>query len=419
MSRRTVAYVMSRFPHLPETFILREMAALESQGWTVVLYPLICQEQAVVHAEARAWIPRARRLPYLSRSVVAANASAVGRHPLRYALIWATVVRTHLRQPAVLVRALALLPKTFLAARLMTSEGVDRVHAHYATYPALAAWVIGRMTGLRYSVTVHAHDLYMGTPMLPAKLGEAEHVIAISRFNRNFIQRNVGAAAAAKTQVVHCGIIPDLYAHADALPDPGQRLEILSVGSLQIYKGHAYLVRACRLLVDRGVRVRCRIVGGGPERDRLEAEIASLGLGGTVELLGAQPQEEVARLLPTAHCYVQPSVVAPSGQMEGIPVSLMEALASRLPVVATDISGVGELVRPDETGWLVPPEQPEAIAGAIQAILADRRRAVRIAKAGHALVLRDFDLTTNVRRLAALLEATPSQPAAGGGRGRP
>lgn len=418
MSRRTVAYVMSRFPHLPETFILREMAALESQGWTVVLYPLICQEQAVVHAEARAWIPRARRLPYLSRSVGAANASAVGRHPLRYALIWATVVRTHLRQPAVLVRALALLPKTFLAARLMTSEGVDRVHAHYATYPALAAWVIGRMTGLRYSVTVHAHDLYMGTPMLPAKLDEAEHVIAISRFNRNFIQRNVGAAAAAKTQVVHCGIIPDLYAHADALPDPGQRLEILSVGSLQIYKGHVYLVRACRLLVDRGVRVRCRIVGGGPERDRLEAEIASLGLGGTVELLGAQPQEEVARLLPTAHCYVQPSVVAPSGQMEGIPVSLMEALASRLPVVATDISGVGELVRPDETGWLVPPERPEAIAGAIQAILADRRRAVRIAEAGHALVRREYDLTTNVRRLAALLEATPSQPAAGG-EGRP
>lgn len=134
-----------------------------------------------------------------------------------------------------------------------------------------------------------------------------------------------------------------------------------------------------------------------------------------MELLGAQPQEEVARLLPTAHCYVQPSVVAPSGPMEGIPVSLMEVLASRLPVVATDLSGVGELVRPGETGWLVPLEQPEAIAAAIQEILADRHRAVQIAEAGRALVLQEFNLTTNVRRLAALLEATPPQPATGGG----
>jgi colanic acid/amylovoran biosynthesis glycosyltransferase len=407
MTDRKIAYIMSRFPHLPETFILREMSMLEKLGWSVVLCPLIVQSSPLVHQDARAWVPRAERLPYLSRGVLAAVGRSFLSRPVVFLSLWGTVISSHWRQPRSLVRALALLPKMIFAATVLSRQGVTHVHAHYATYPALAAWVIQRLTGLPYSLTVHAHDLFMGTPMLEEKLGEARFVAAISAFNREFIRRHVGVDALDRTTVVHCGVTPSDYSLASPPPDGAdQPLEILSVGSLQPYKGQIHLVRACRILVDRGINLQCRIVGGGPEQRNLEREIELQRLHGVVELLGPQPQEEVARLLPTAHCYVQPSVVAASGQMEGIPVSLMEALASGLPVIATDLSGVGELVRPGETGWLVPPEAPEAIADAVAELVADPVAAVHRAQAGRALVLEEFDLETNVQRLAQLLDET-------------
>jgi colanic acid/amylovoran biosynthesis glycosyltransferase len=405
MAYPKIAYIMSRFPHLPETFILREMDALEKLGWDVVLCPLILQRQAVVHTEAQPWVPRAKRLPYLSPGILAASALALLRQPRTTLGILATVVAGHWRHPAVLVRVLALLPKMFLAARVLAQADVEHVHAHYATYPALAAWVVSRLTGLPYSVTVHAHDLFMSTPMLEEKLGDARFVAAISEFNRDFIARQVSDRAARRTTVVRCGVRVADYLPATPPPEKdGATLELLTVGSLQVYKGQIHLLRACRLLRDRGMALRCRIIGGGPEQEHLEAEIERLRLQGTVELLGPQPQEEVARLLPTAHCYVQPSVVAPTGQMEGIPVSIMEAMASCLPVVATDLSGVGELVRSGETGWLVAPASPEALAAAVAEVAADPQRASKLGSAGRELVRDEYDLESNVARLADLFE---------------
>jgi glycosyltransferase involved in cell wall biosynthesis len=396
-----IAYIMSRFPHLPETFILREMTELERQGYQVALYPLIVQQQPVIHQEARPWLARARRLPFLSAPILAANGRALRQQPLAYPALWARTVVENATSPNFLTRALALLPKAFYAALAMQQEGVTHVHAHYATHPALVAWLIHRLTGISYSITVHAHDIFVRTAMLATKLRDASFIAAISEYNRQHLVRLAGHQIKEKTYVVHCGIVPAHYPPR-AAAGRGERLELIHVGSLQAYKGQRYLIEACALLRDRAIPFRCRIIGGGEEEKNLRRLIGTNGLESTVKLLGPMPQEEVARLLPTADCYVQPSIVTPSGKMEGIPVALMEAMACRLPVVATHLSGIPELVRPGETGYLAPPADSLALADALATVYAQAEQAEAMATAGRELVLREFELQSNVRRLADL-----------------
>ena len=141
-----IAYIMSRFPNLSETFILREMIELENNGWRIALYPLINQQQPVIHAATQPWLARAHRLPYVSRQVLAANARQLARRPRLYASLWWQIVWENRTSLNLLARAVALLPKAVYAAQLMKDEGITHIHAHYATHPALVAWIIHRLT---------------------------------------------------------------------------------------------------------------------------------------------------------------------------------------------------------------------------------------------------------------------------------
>lgn len=404
MGTRRVGYVVSRFPKLSETFVLREIDALEARGWTVELFPLLRGREQVVHVDATPWVQRVRAVPLLSLSVLVANVLTLLRTPRAWAGLWIAVVRGYAADPAGLTRALVLLPSCVHLARTVRREAVPQLHAHFATYPLLACWVVHQLTGTPYTVTVHAHDLFTSTAMLSRKLAPAGAVVAVSDFNRRFLAKTVGPDIAARTVVVHCGVDVERYSAAPAERGSCDGPTLLSVGSLEEHKGQRHLVDACRLLVGRGHAVRCAIVGEGPERGRLEQQIAAAGLAGVVTLLGARREDEVVSLLATADIYVQPSVVAADGQMEGIPVALMEALASRLPVVATSISGVPELVHDGDTGWLVPPGDAAALADAVEDVLSDPWAATTRATAGRTHVETEFDLRTNVAQLAAVLE---------------
>ena len=407
---RRVGYVMSRFPYLPETFILREMTGMAARGWDVRLYPLIRQPADLVHADAVPWARSAQYLSAGPAALLAANIAELVRAPRPYLRLWAAVVRDCHREPGVMLRALALLPACVMLARLVRRDGVEHLHAHSATYPLLAAWTAHQLSGVSYSVTVHAHDIFMSQAMLARKLADVSFVAAISGFNRDFLTNHVGEQLRGRTHVVHCGVDLARYGFMgdDRHTPSTDVLDIVSIGSLQEYKGHEYLIEACRLLTERGVRFRCRIIGGGPDRERLQSRIDAADMGTTVLLLGPRVQEEVAEILSSANCYAQPSVVTATGQMEGIPVSLMEAMASGLPVVATRLSGVPELVRPGDTGWLVPPGDADALADALQEIGSGEDRTAVIARRGRRLVEQEFTVDGNVDRLTELL--TLSQP---------
>jgi len=400
---RTVAYTMSRFPKITETFILIEMLELERQGVRVEIFPLIREREPVQHADAQRMVERAHFCRLFSRSVLDAQIYWLLRRPRAYLRAWWHAVRGNLESPKFLSRALVVVPKAAYAARRMVELDVDHLHAHYATHPALLAYVVHLLTGIPYSFTVHAHDLYVERPMLREKVAAASFVVAISEFNRRMLIDLYGATAEERVVVVHCGIDPTLFRPRERR-EPGELFTIACVASLAGYKGQRYLIDACDVLHQRGVPFQCLLVGEGEDRPHLEAQIRRLGLTDRVRLLGAQPRHKVSELLQQVDALALPSVVMPNGKMEGIPIALMEALAAEIPVVATAISGIPELVRDGETGLLVPERDAAALAEALLRLYADRDLGRRLASAGRQLVLREFNLEHSVAQLRALFE---------------
>lgn len=403
----TVGYVMSRFPKISETFILREMTQLEADGLHLEVLPLIPNRDAhVVHDEAAAFRARMQPITVHSRESAVAWGRLVRSRPRLAARLIAQTVNGYRHRPSELARAVAVVASGALLAERVATLGLDRLHAHYATYPALAAWVARQICGVPFSVTVHAHDLFVTHCMLATKLRDAQTIVAISDFNRQYLIQRIDPGLAPAIEVIHCGIRVDSYPdHTRRVESTDGPLRITCVASLEEYKGQRYLIEAVRILTQRRIPVHVTLIGGGPERESLRALVSRHGLDDRITLAGARTQDEVREQLAVTDCYVQPSVVAATGQMEGIPVALMEALASRLPVVTTRISGIPELIRddadrPDEsTGRLVPPEDPLALADAITAVVQDRPEANRRAQNGYRLVSEQFELTATTREL--------------------
>jgi colanic acid/amylovoran biosynthesis glycosyltransferase len=399
---KRIAYLMSRFPKITETFILYEIVELERRGMQVEIFPLLREREPVSHPEARTLTERAHFARWASVPVILAQLYWLLRRPLAYLDAWRRALAGNLGSPKFLLRALATVPMAAWFARRMVELGTEHIHAHWATHPTLAAYVAHRLTGLPYSFTAHAHDIYVERPMLAEKLRAADFVVTISEYNRRLLADLYGELA-AKVQVIHCGVDSAVFQPRQKAA-AGETPLLLCVASLEDYKGHAYLIKACARLRDSGRRFRCLLVGDGELRPAIEARIARLGLQDVVVLLGRQPRERVSELLAEADVLVLPSVTTESGKQEGIPVALMEALACEVPVVATAISGIPELVIDGATGLLVPQRDAAALAGALARLCDNPEFGRRLAANGRALVLQEFDLIENTARLYNLLQ---------------
>ncbi|HUG06693.1 MAG TPA: glycosyltransferase [Candidatus Limnocylindria bacterium] len=404
LARRPVAVLVSRFPLITETFILREIKELERQGQPVVLVPMIEEHPAVVHAEAERWQERAIYTPFVSAAVLRSCLSALLLRPAAVLSILAWIVRETLVRPDTLAKSLALVPKSIHLATLLPKQGVTHLHAHFATHPATMALIISTLTGIPFSMTVHAHDIFVDRSLLRRKLSEANFIRSISRFNQLFLERLYPREAHGKIEVVHVGIEPDLYARETG-PRPGDATaRILAVAALKPYKGLVYLIRAAGELTRTRGDFRVDIIGSGPLEPRLRAEIERCGVAGRVRLCGALPQNEVAAAVRACDIFVQPSIIAADGQMEGIPVALMEAMAARKPVVSTSISGIPELVEHGVSGLLVDPANPDLLARAIRDLLEDGEMRRRFGAAGRAKVESEFALHRTTEELSQLLD---------------
>ena len=410
-----VAYVMSRFPKLTETFVLDEMIAVERHGAAVELFPLLRERTDRVHAEAVPWIPRAHYLPFLSPAILASNVALLVRRPRRYLGALGAMLAGTARSWNFLLGGIGIFPKVAHMARRMEVLGVRHVHCHFANHPALAGFLVHRLTGIPYSFTAHGSDLNVDRTMLPQKVREAAFVVTISETNRRLIEQTCGGPV-ANLAVVHVGIDGRRFVPTDRAAPPegdrggpdGEPARILCIGTLHEVKGQRHLIAAARILAARGTPFVLSFVGDGPDRAELEALAASVPAAGRVEFLGQQTRDRIVELLGTADLLVAPSVPTAEGKREGIPVVLIEAMASGVAVVASHLSGIPELVEDGVTGLTVPPGDEAGLAAAIGGLLADPGRRAELAAAGRRKVETDFDLDTNAARLVGMFRGAAS-----------
>lgn len=398
MSTKKIDYLVSRFPITSETFIVRELDSLSTTGGLEIgLRSLFPSPDSQVHDIARPWMDKLIR-PGVGASV-AAFFWALIRHPRIMLSILAAVVRGYGARPRLLIRALVTVPIAAAHARgLHSPHGAHHVHAHYATYPALAAWICSRLAGVTYSVTIHAHDLYVDQSMLGRKLDGADFIVTVSEYNRRLLE----GYTSTPVHVIHCGINTAAYPFRPrSIPDRGP-IRALCVASLQEYKGHEVLLHALALGGPGVDRIELDLIGNGPLKDELQGVATELGLASRVRFLGGQSETVVKQALADADLFVLPSIVAADGQMEGLPVALMEALASGIPTVSTSLSGIPELVIPERTGLLATPADAQSLHDTLEQLIASGAALDDYAHKGRELVEREFDIAATTGAMRAL-----------------
>jgi colanic acid/amylovoran biosynthesis glycosyltransferase len=395
---RRLGYVLKRFPRISETFVAAELIELERQGEQVAVFAISRPEEPFVHAfldGLRAPVVYLPRRP-LKEPVRSARALAfvLRRSPRG----WLRAAGAALATPRQVVAWRRLLQATVLRQEL-DGAGIDHVHAHFATAAARLANLAHLMDGPPYSVTAHAKDIYhrRARPRrLRRKLGEAEFVATVSEANRVHLAGVLDGLGRLEV-VPNSADLRRLGSPNGEVRGPGR---VLSVARLVEKKGLEDLVEACGLLAARGRAVRLELVGDGPLRARLER--TARRVGADVHFHGPLPQEDVLPLYRRAAAVCLPCVVLSTGDRDGLPTSLLEAMALGAPVVTTSVAGIGELVEHERTGLIVPERDPGAVADALERLLADRELAAALAERGRRRVEERYSLERNVSGLRRL-----------------
>ncbi|MDZ7360046.1 MAG: glycosyltransferase [candidate division KSB1 bacterium] len=400
-----LAYIMSRFPKISETFILYEILEQERLGHPVEVYPLLREHQPVTHPEAERLVERAHFHPFISLPIIWANAYYMLRQPFAYLKTLFEVLSGTFGSLNFFAGALAYFPKSVRFAYEMHKQGIEHIHAHFCNHPAVAALIIHRLTGIPYSFTAHGSDLHKDKRMLDKKVAACAFAVTVSNFNKGEMLKACGERQRDKIHVIRCGIDPEVFLPAEEQKNGKTLFRIICVGSFEEVKGHKYLVEACRRLREAGIDFVCDLIGDGPVRGQVAKQIAELDLKDKVIIHGSLKRQSVAEMMRAADVKVLASVPTAEGKREGVPVVIMEAMATGLPVISTQLSGIPELVDDGRTGILVPPGDTQALFVALQKLYENPGLRQSLGRAGREKVLREFNLRLNVIKLANLFAA--------------
>jgi glycosyltransferase involved in cell wall biosynthesis len=398
-----IVVLVKRFPRLSETFILNEFLELRRQGLPVDLFAIMDPKERSAQPEALAVVPE---VTYLQTGRLRAELPAAWHAARRYprgtlrAVGW-TVTR-HTRAAARnLLHALVLLDR-------LADGPPAHLHAHFLHSPAALAFIAAKISGQPYSLTGHAKDIYTTLPEnVRMRCGRARFVTTCTEANRAHLITELGLAP-AQVHLCRHGVNLTRFTIPARQPQPGR---IVSVGRLVPKKGFDVLVRGCGDLWRRGIAFELILLGGGELHDELRALAQEQGIADQVRLLGSRPQSGVVEQLAAAEIFALSPMVLPNGDRDGIPNVLLEAMAVGLPVVATSVSGIPEVVKDGETGRLVPPRRPDLLADALAQLLADPVSRTRLGEAGRRFVNEHTSWTSAIAPLRALFEGELARPA--------
>lgn len=410
-----VGYVLKMYPRFSETFIVSEILAREAQGEDIVIFSLRPTTDTRFHPElARVKAP----VIHISR---APSASRLWQQLGRIGADPATERGVCQHLPELLDHHHDDAAQAVSLAQLAREHGVEHLHAHFASVATTVARMAAKIAGLPYSFTAHAKDIFhqdIEQNELKQKFAEAHHSVTISGYNLADLRRRFPQAVRT-CKLVRNGLelerFPYVARNSSPLRCPEHPPRLLAVGRLVEKKGFSLLIDAVARLREVGVRVTADIGGDGPEAGQLREQIDRLDLGQQVRLLGPLTQAEVSELLGTHDVFVAPFVVGADGNADGLPTVLLEAMARGIRCVAADVTAVGEVIRPGQTGWLVPSGDVVALTTAIGEATEPSEHAAarnqRLAEAARALVEELFDSRHQAEALRRLVtDPLPMSP---------
>jgi glycosyltransferase involved in cell wall biosynthesis len=407
-SNLRVAYLLKTFPRLSETFILNEILGLEKLGMDIRIFSLKRPADEPVHPAVAQVKGSVTYIPSLGPEFRLKDLFAL-------LLSHLVVFLTRTRRYVAAIRFYFGRPgnprlKDFLQAgylaRLLNGGEYQHLHAHFANVPTTVAELVHRLTSIPYSFTAHAKDIYLTSPAeLKRKITGATCVLTCTAYNQCYLADL--APNATPVHLAYHGIdVGRFGASGPDAPQSGDGVPlILSVGRFCEKKGFEYLLEACRILKARGRLFRCQIVGYGELQGRLQTMIAHLGLRRSVSLMGKMTQDQLATLYPQASMFVLPCLVTDSGDRDGIPNVLIEAMVSRTAVISTDVSGISELVEHKRNGLLVEQRDARALADAMETLLLRPGLRSHLAERGRETVLRRFTLEASALQVHGVLSS--------------
>lgn len=401
--------ILKGYPRISETFISNEILLLERLGFTLHLFSMR-QPRETFSQES---IKKIRApVNYLPETLLTSlpqllfhNLLLAGKRPGNYVTALRTAVRRLLRTRKI-ATIKHLLQAGYLVHRFLPNSGVVHLHAHFAHSPTSVAMFASQLSGLDFSFTAHAKDIYTSDPrQLREKIAQARFVVTCTEYNKRFL-KEISAGETTPIHRLYHGIdihffSRDILGKNDGkVPTPPYR--ILTIARITAKKGLPTVYRALKILYDEGISFRHTLIGDGEDRERILSLIKELGLDPFTQLPGTQSHEVVLEHYRSADVFVLGCEVAPNGDRDGIPNVLLESMAVGVPVVATNISAIPELVVEGETGLLVPPAQPEKMARALIQLLTDIPLRKKVIEAARKRVVQTFDNQALIGGLAAV-----------------
>jgi colanic acid/amylovoran biosynthesis glycosyltransferase len=394
-----VGYVLRKFPVLSETFVLNEILALEALGVEVHIFPLAPTRDPRFHEGVGRLKGTIHYVPGASdlRTLLRYARRQAKRHPRRYWRRLLGVLATG--RPKFLWR---FIQASYVADRAR-KVGVRHLHAHYAGHPATVAHQASHLLHIPFSFTAHAYDVFGATDerVIGRKMADARFTVTVSKYNVDHLKA-LANGKRLRVELVRNGIDMNRFKQPDT--PPSGTFTILAVARLVEKKGLPILIDACRLLRDGGHDFRCEIVGKGAQRSHLERLIRDWQLQKEVRLIGPLPQHEIVERYHRAHVLALPCIVGSDGNREGLPVSIVEALACGVPVVSTPVTGIPEAVRDDQNGLIVAEGDSIALANALERLMNDPDLLHRLRKAARPSVLDEFQQERTASRLLGLFQ---------------
>ncbi len=390
---KRVGYVLKRYPRFSETFVVNEILAHEAAGMDINIFalrPTVDSHFQHAIADVRAPVTYLRYGGIKAETLWSEMATLGQNFPETWSLLAEcpgyTAVEVY---------------QALLLAREVREQGIEHLHAHFATTAAAVARLASLLTSVPYSFTAHAKDIFHETvdeELLGLKIADASSVVTVSDFNVEHLHERFPRSA-ERIRRIYNGLNLAGYAYSD----PAERQPLIAaVGRLVEKKGFADLIDACARLTAMDVPYRCVILGGGDLAEPLQEKIREQSLDRQVTLLGPQSQTEVLKMMRQAAMLVAPCITASTGDRDGLPTVLLEAMACGTPCISTEVTGIPEVVRHNDTGLLVPEQQPKLLAGAIRQLLTDGEQRVRLASAARKLIEDQFDIERNAAKLREL-----------------